>query len=135
MNTLVDANVLLDVSTSDPVWEDWSISKLREASGRGIVTINPIIYAEFSVGYSTMQRTDALLSEMGIVVQAIPSEALFSAGKVFQHYRRRGGTRTGVLPDFFIGAHAHSTRIPLLTRDTRHYRTYFPDVTLIAPDL
>ncbi|KQT47489.1 DNA-binding protein [Aureimonas sp. Leaf454] len=134
MNTFVDANVLLDVSTSDPIWEEWSIAKLREESNRGLVVINSIVYAEFSVGYDTMRQTDELLAEMGIVVQPIPNSVLFSAGKVFQLYRRRGGTRTGVLPDFFIGAHAESAGMTLLTRDTRHDRTYFPGVALITPD-
>jgi hypothetical protein len=55
------------------------------------------------------------------------------AGKVFARYRERGGVRSGVLPDFFIGAHAAVARLPLLTRDARRLGFYFPTVELITP--
>lgn len=61
--------------------------------------------------------------------------ALCLASKVFQHYRALKGVKTGVLPDFFIGAHATIAGIPLLTRDTRRYRFYFPTLTLISPTI
>ena len=63
----------------------------------------------------------------------IPKPALFVAGKAYLKYRRAGGIRTGVLPDFFIGAHAQVTGLAILTRDARRYRTYFPEVEVIAP--
>ena len=65
--------------------------------------------------------------------EALPFEAAFAAGKAFQTYRRRGGARTAPLPDFFIGAHALVRGHGLLTRDASRYRTYFPEVELIAP--
>ena len=67
-------------------------------------------------------------------VEPVPREALFLAGKAFLQYRRKSGAKTGVLPDFFIGAHAAVAGIPLLTRDTRRYLTYFPKLALISPD-
>jgi predicted nucleic acid-binding protein len=95
--------------------------------------INDVAYAEFSVGFLRLEEVDALLSAAQIAVTAMPREALFLAGKVFQRYRAGGGTRSGVLPDFFIGAHAAVAKLPLLTRDVRRYRTYFPTVKLVAP--
>ena len=131
--TLVDTNILLDLVTNDADWADWSQRQLEAAAVRGPVLINDVVYAEFSVGFLRLEEVEALLSAAQIEVTAMPREALFLAGKVFQRYRAGGGTRTGVLPDFFIGAHAAVAKLPLLTRDIRRYHAYFPTVELIAP--
>lgn len=133
--TLVDTNVLLDLVTDDPIWADWSLAQLEAASLNGPLAINDVIYAELVVRYSNIEALDEFLSGAGIMVISIPRAALFLAGKVFLAYRKAGGARTGVLPDFFIGAHAAVEQRPLLTRDLGRYRTYFPTVQLIAPDL
>ena len=131
--TLVDTNVLLDVATNDARWARWSLQQLDAAAIRGRVLINAVIYAELSIGYAAIEEVDRVLAEVSIDLTEIPRSALFLAGKVFQRYRARGGTRTGVLPDFFIGAHAAVEKLDLLTRDPKRYRTYFPTVRLIAP--
>src|SRR4051794_27580684 len=105
---------------------------MEEAKVEGPLLINEVIYAEASIRYSTIERFDAALLKAGVAVAPIPREALFLAGKTFIKYRG-GGRRAGVLPDFFIGAHAAVRRLPLLTRDVRRYRSYFPKVALIAP--
>jgi len=132
--TLVDTNVLLDIATNDPKWASWSLRQMDAAAIRGPVLINAVIYAEFSVGYLRIEEVDQVLAGVGLVIAETPRPALFLAGKVFHRYRAQGGTRAGVLPDFFIGAHAAVAKLALLTRDPRSYRTYFADVTLIAPD-
>ncbi len=132
--TLVDANVLIDLFIDDPVWSEWSLSRLRECFARGPLIINDVIYAECSTRFGGVGDYEAALATVGVTLQAIPRAALFAAGKAYRRYRRSGGMRTGVLSDFFIGAHAEVARIPLLTRDTQRYRTYFPSVTLIAPN-
>jgi predicted nucleic acid-binding protein len=132
--TLVDTNVLLDVATDNPKWAGWSLQQLDAAAIRGRVQINAIVYAEFSIGYARIEEADRVLANVGIDLIEIPRPALFLAGKAFRHYRARGGSRTGVLPDFFIGAHAAVAQVPLLTRDPRPYRTYFTGIALIAPD-
>jgi predicted nucleic acid-binding protein len=131
--TLVDTNVLLDLLTNDPVWADWSIAQLDAASVRGPLAINDVVYAELSVRFATIEALNTVLDEAGISTAAMPRAALFLAGKVFQRYRAVGGTRTGVLPDFFIGAHAAVSDVTLLSRDARRYRTWFPTVDLIMP--
>lgn len=130
---LVDTNVLLDIATSDPTWEPWSSTHLEAAAFQGPVVINAVIYAEFSVGYERIEKVERTLADVGIGFFELPRAALFLAGKVFRAYRRRGGSRTGVLPDFFIGAHAAVSGLRLLTRDPARYRTYFPNIDLIAP--
>jgi predicted nucleic acid-binding protein len=132
--TLVDANVLLDLVTDDPSWAEWSIAALEAASLQGPLLINDVIYAELSVRYERIEDLDAFLGGAGVEIGVMPRAALFLAAKVFMQYRRSGGARTGVLPDFFIGAHAAVMRLPLLTRDDGRYRTYFPSLTLTTPE-
>ena len=131
---LVDTNVILDVVEDDARWADWSQQQLDAASRRYTLLINPVIYAELSIAYRRIEDLETLLERVGFRVEPIPREALFLAGKAFLQYRRKSGAKTGVLPDFFIGAHAAVTAIPLLTRDTRRYRSYFPKLVLIAPE-
>lgn len=131
---LVDSNVILDLVTNDSVWADWSVEQLETASQDGTLVINDAIYAEVSVRYKRIEDLDLMFEEAGILHVATPKAALFLAGKAFQTYRRAGGTRNAVLPDFFIGAHAAVAGAPLITRDAARYRSYFPTVTLIAPE-
>jgi hypothetical protein len=131
--TLIDTNVLLDLVTNDAQWADWSIRQLDTAALKGPLLINDVVYAELSVRFAAIETLEDVLDEVAISVAAMPRAALFLAGKVFQRYRAGGGTRTGVLPDFFIGAHAAVAGLPLLTRDARRYRTYFPNVGLMTP--
>ncbi|MBY3181615.1 type II toxin-antitoxin system VapC family toxin [Rhizobium sp. 25PS6] len=131
--TLVDTNVLLDLVTDDPKWSSWSIAQLETASVEGSLLINDVIYAELAVRYDRIEALETFLEEAGLEMRPMPKAALFLAGKVFTEYRKAGGSRTGVLPDFFIGAHAAVEQLPLLTRDVGRYRTYFPSLKLIAP--
>jgi predicted nucleic acid-binding protein len=131
--TLVDTNVLLDLVTDDPNWADWSVAQLEAASLNGPLLINDAVYAELAVRYISIEDLEAFLDAAGLELAPMPRAALFLAGKVFTQYRRSGGSRTGVLPDFFIGAHAAVARLPLLTRDVGRYRTYFPSLRLITP--
>lgn len=132
--TLVDTNVLIDVLTSDPSWRRWSVAMLEQRSNLGALIITDIIYSELSSQFASDQSLDVAIADLGLVLEQIPKRALFLAGRTFERYRRRGGVRPNVLADFFIGAHAEVERLPILTRDVRRYRTYFPDVKLIAPE-
>jgi predicted nucleic acid-binding protein len=131
--TLVDTNVLLDVITGDAEWASWSVARLDEARRRGPLVFNDVIFAEMAVRYRSAAEVEDLLADMQLAHASIPRDALFLAAKAFQLYRKAGGIRTGVLPDFFIGAHATVTGTPLLTRDRRRYESYFPTVRMIAP--
>jgi predicted nucleic acid-binding protein len=131
--TLVDSNVLLDVATEDPQWLHWSEQALIEAADDGRLAINPIIYAEVSVGFLTIEELDDALPVETFVRVQLPYDAAFLAGKAFVNYRRRGGAKVTPLPDFYIGAHAAIAGYRLLTRDAARYRTYFPTIALIAP--
>lgn len=131
--TLVDSNVLLDIVTEDRTWMDWSARALADAADAGPVYINPIIYSEVSIGFTSVEALDAAIPPRDFRREPVPWAAAFLAGKVFLDYRRNKGTTTSVLPDFFIGAHAAVADLALLTRDVARYGTYFPTVSLVAP--
>jgi len=130
---LVDSNVLLDIGTNDPNWSEWSGKALMECAEHAPLIINPIIYAEVSIGYTTIEALDAALPTAIYQREALPWEAGFLAGKCFLLYRRRGGPRNSALPDFHIGAHAAVGGLALLTRDTERYRSYFPKLAILSP--
>ncbi len=130
---LVDTSVLLDVLQDDPEWAEWSQAALETASANDTLAINDIVYAELSTRYRRLEDLDAVVASMRLAHAPMPRAALFLAGKAFLRYRTQGGTRTGVLSDFFIGAQAAVEDVSLLTRDTRRVRAYFPTVALIAP--
>jgi predicted nucleic acid-binding protein len=130
---LVDANVLLDILTEDAEWEEWSSARLAECANSGLLHINPIIYAEVSVGFERIEELEDSLPLSYFRREALPWEAAFLAGKCFVRYRRGGGSRRSPMPDFYIGAHAVVRRMTLLTRDPSRYRSYFPKLRLIAP--
>jgi predicted nucleic acid-binding protein len=130
---LVDSNVLLDVLTDSPVWYDWSVGQMNSLSINNELAINDIIYSELAPSFDRFEEVSSTVETMGLRLRPIPAAALFLAGKVHQAYRRAGGVKTGVLPDFFIGAQAAVEELPIVTRDVRRYRTYFPTVELITP--
>ncbi len=132
--TLVDACVILDLTTNDPQWADWSEQALAEAADEGPLVINAIVYAEVSVDFTSIEELDDTLDESYIRREPLPLEAGFLAGKAYVAYRRRGGSRRSPLADFYIGAHAAVAGYRLLTRDTARYSTYFPSVSLLTPD-
>ena len=131
---LVDSNVLLDVLGEDPQWFEWSSHALARCADTSVLVINPVIYAEVSIRFKTIEELEDALPKSMFERRDIPWEAAFLAGKCFVKYRRAGGRKAAPLPDFFIGAHAAVERLGLLTRDTARYGAYFPTVQLIAPD-
>ena len=131
---LVDTNVLVDVLEDDPEWSDWSINQLRSQAKIHRLAINPVIYSELSLTFSSAEALDLTINDLGLAMIEIPRAALFLAGKAFARYRRPGGKKQNVLSDFFIGAHAAVSDFPILTRDSRRYTSYFPGIILITPD-
>jgi predicted nucleic acid-binding protein len=134
MKVLVDSSVLLDVMTRNSRWAAWSEEKLAWHAERDLLAINPIIYAEVSTHFASIEELDDALSPTEFLRLPLPYEAGFLAAKCFLQYRRRGGPRSAPLPDFYIGAHAATESMALLTREVSRYRTYFPTVELIVPN-
>lgn len=131
---LIDSCVVTDLADPESAWFEWSASTLERLDQNNTMVINPIIYAECSVGFERIEEVEALFESLGFAMKPIPREALFLAGKAFLQYKRRKGEKGNVLPDFFIGAHAAVAGYPLVSRDKGRFSTYFPSVELIIPD-
>lgn len=130
--TVVDSSVLLDVFTEDPAWGHWSQAQLTSAAQRGTLVLNAVVLAEIAPRFSRIEALRDALPSMAII-EKIPFAASFLAGHAHASYRRAGGTREAILPDFLIGSHAAVTGRPLLTRDPRRIATYIPGTMLITP--
>jgi predicted nucleic acid-binding protein len=129
---LVDTNIFVDVIHLDPIWLDWSLRELSKAKNQQIMT-NFVVYAELHTHNTAGPHIDEFLQKLGVQVLDLTRPAAQLAANAFRSYRQRGGIKTGVLPDFFIGAHAVVENCQLLTRDAGRYRSYFPDIDLICP--
>lgn len=130
---LVDSCVVLDLAKPDSEWFEWSASMMEHLDEQHSFVVNPIIYTECSIGYETIEEVESYFQELKLPIEPLPREALFMAGKVFVDYRRNQGTKSNVLPDFFIGAHAAINKYSLITRDIQRFTSYFPSVELITP--
>ena len=130
---LVDSNIWIDLIQKDAVWLDWSLAEVQKVRAQKRAVINPVIYAELAPTYDQPAALDKFLSAAKVTMKPLSREAAYAAGRAFLRYRQKRGTKTGVLPDFFIGAQAQTEGWAILTRDVSRYATYFPDVQLIAP--
>jgi predicted nucleic acid-binding protein len=130
----VDSCVITDLAAPESHWFEWSAATLEQLNQHHSLAINPIIYAECSIGYARIEEVEALFEHLGFAMKTLPRESLFLAGKAFLQYRKRQGNKSNVLPDFFIGAHAAVSGYSLITRDRARFSTYFPTVELIMPD-
>lgn len=134
MSTVIaDSNVLLDIFTEDSRWLSWSSSALERIANESRIVINPVIYGEVSIRFERIEELDAALPPAVFEREDVPYEAAFLAGKAYLTYRRQAGTKSSLLPDFYVGAHAAIRGYRVLTRDVARYRTYFPKLVLIAP--
>lgn len=130
---LFDTNVLLDIATADPVWLTWSENEFRTVAAQGPIFINPIIYAELAPAFATAADLDRWIDPSVFQKLPLPYAAAWLASQAYLKYRQSGGTKSSPLPDFYIGAHAEVEGHTLVTRDPARYRTYFPNIALIAP--
>jgi len=133
MPTLVDSCILIDVLANDARWADWSLDQLSRLGSQAVLVINPIILAEVSPRFERATDLEAALADLPLVREALPWDAAFLAGQAFKVYRQLQGAKTSPMPDFYIGAHALVGGMQLLTRDAARYRSYFPNLPLVAP--
>lgn len=133
MATFVDTNILIYALKSQTYLNAWSIETLNVYRKIGALLVDPIVYAELAGGFESQAGIDRALGKLDIQISHCSEAALFAASRAFKTYKARGGTKSNVLPDFLIGANANASQMPLITRDTARYATYFPDLQLIAP--
>jgi predicted nucleic acid-binding protein len=131
---LIDSCIVTDLADPESAWFEWSASTVERLDQNNTMVINPIIYAECSVGFARIEEVETLFETLGFAMKPVPREALFLAGKAFLQYKKHKGEKGNVLPDFFIGAHAAISGYSLISRDKGRFSTYFPSVELIIPE-
>ncbi|MFV0624919.1 type II toxin-antitoxin system VapC family toxin [Sphingomonas sp. ac-8] len=130
----VDTNIVLDILEGDADWFDWSVRALEDARNAGRVVTGPVVAAEFGHYLASPDALSHRLEALMIELVDADVEGAWLAGRAYREYRRRGGERSSLLPDFLIGGHAQALGATVLTRDPRRFRSYFPDLPLITPE-
>lgn len=132
MRTALDSSVLFLLSRRQPGREAWR-DCLQTAVGEGELLISPVAFAEFSIAYPCMEAAQEDLDRLHIFYDPISAEAAYLAGQIFLRYRRMGGPRLHLIPDFLIAAHASVQADRLAALDRGYLRTYFPDLPILSP--
>ena len=135
MITAVDTNVLLDVFSADPRHGQKSREALKASQRAGRLVICEIVLSELSRYFGQLEDLKNTLRRLEIAYEPFGEEACFAAGQTFLRYRRRGGKRDRILPDFLVGSHAQVRCTRLLTRDRGFYRDYFPELEILDPSM
>lgn len=133
MTTLFDTNAIIAVLNPQEPHNAWAVEQLENCKVNGPVLISDVVYSELSVGMASKADVDSAISNLGFERLPANDEALFTAGQAYKLYKSRKGTKTNVLPDFFIGAAAQVEGAPLVTANPKDFIGYFPDVTVLAP--
>jgi predicted nucleic acid-binding protein len=131
--TLIDTNVFIDIATRDPLWFERSSAALAGCLSLGSIFAVDVVFAEFAAGFDNAADCAVFLETLGIEHLTMTRDALWRTGRAFRNYRARGGSTVNVLVDFFIGAQASASGLPILTRDSARYRTHIPEVEILQP--
>jgi len=131
---MLDTNIIVDLLSSVATTQvEWSRRTFASFDRTGGSVCNHIVIAEIAAGSDRVGDLVDDLNHLHVEVMPLTIEAAFAAGRAHGEYRRRGGKRDRVLPDFLIAGHAATLGATLMTRD-RRLATYFPDLTLITPE-
>ena len=135
MITAVDTNVLIDVFTADPVFAEKSGAAVEQAIQKGRIVACEVVWAETGVLFPSNKTFEKAMQTLGVEFSPLTEVCAKNAAAAWRQYRKNGGTRTRMVADFMIGAHALSVCDCLLTRDRGFFRTYFKKLTVIDPSV
>ena len=131
MRTAIDTVILVDVFKADTQFGERSLQLLNQQFRQGALLITEIVYAELTpLFHRSQEDLDEVLQSLNIQIEAVGRKAAYMAGQRWRNYRQRGGSRTRIMSDFLIGAHAMVSSNLLLTRDIEFYRSHFPELLL-----
>jgi predicted nucleic acid-binding protein len=131
MRTALDSSVLIQLYRKQAGWEGWR-DRLQAAASESELIISPVAFAEFSIAYPSLESAWADLERLNIFYEPIEPASAYLAGQVFLRYRRKGGPRQHLIPDFLIAAHASVQADRLAALDRGYFRACFPTLVLLA---
>ncbi len=132
MITAIDSSVLWTIIKQEPGWEAWEHALLH-AAAEGPLIICPIAFAELAPSAPDEASLRGFLGGLAISYDAITPAAAFASGQTFKRYRKAGGPRQHLVPDFVIAAHAQTQADRLAAIDRGYLRQWFPDLALLKP--
>jgi hypothetical protein len=130
---IVESNVLIDILNPDRDDARRVIDTFNRLAATHIQRINLVVFAEACSRFTTLAMAQAIVDQLNLKMADLTPEDAFRAGLAFQEYRRNGGPRQTILPDFLIGGQAANRGWPILTRDSKRFASYFPELTIIDP--
>jgi len=130
----VDSSVLLDIFNADEMWGEWSSNTLHQLSDKHQLVINISVFTEIAFNFSSSSKLKSTLDLLNIKILDIPFDAAFNVSRTFKKYKKNKGDKKAPMPDFYIGEHAKTLGVPLVTRDTARFKTYQPKLKLITPE-
>lgn len=133
MITAVDTSVLIDIFRNDPVFGKSSAEMVRQCLREGQVTACEIVWAELAAVFPSNKAFEAAMETLGVAFSPLTVESACLAGETWRRYRAHGGSRTRIIADFVIAAHAQQQCERLLTRDRGFCRGYFGKLSILDP--
>lgn len=133
-SVLIDTNVFVDVFGPETPFKAWSSQMILTFRPDAQFVLSPIVWAELAGLAASEGELIAWIAPLELAREALPFSAAYRAGLAHRRYRRDGGARERMLPDFLIGAHAEARGHRLLTRDATRYHSYFPSVDILSPE-
>jgi predicted nucleic acid-binding protein len=133
MTTFLDTNVLIYLLDEGSQHHEWSIDQLANCKAKGPAVVSDIVYCEMAVGMATQEEVDAAVAKFALERAPNSDEVLFRAAMAFQQYKKNGGPKSRVLPDFLVGAIAEVAGAALVTVNGGDFKNYFPTLNVISP--
>ncbi len=133
MITAVDTNVLVDVLTGDEQHAAASARALSTCVREGSVIASEVVWAETAAGYRDLGAFREAMKRLGVEFAPLQRAAAEAASAAWRLYRVHGGTRSRIVGDFLVGAHAQHQAERLLTRDRGFVRRYFAQLLVVDP--
>ena len=130
---IVDSNVLIDILNPDSPDAHRVIEAFDTLSASGTLRINLVVFAETCSRFTSRALAERMVEQLELEMADFALDDAFRAGAAFREYRRKGGPRTSILPDFLIGGQAANRGWPILTRDSRRFASYFPEIETVDP--